>query len=117
MAKTQKPHQLGASIILFFLIISSLSSLSSARVLRDDYIPQRLAITEPEAAFSIALPSDNVEALKNTAEDGIEQHPCHDASSPPKLAGKLHRPLVLNVLPKGTTPPSGPSKGINDVNN
>lgn len=99
-------------------MISSLSSLSSARVLHDDYIPQSLAMTKPEAAFSIALPSDNVEALKNTAEDDIKQNPCHEVSSSPKLAGRLHRPLVLNVLPKGTTvPPSGPSKRTNEVNN
>ncbi|OVA17262.1 hypothetical protein BVC80_1837g58 [Macleaya cordata] len=34
-----------------------------------------------------------------------------------KRTGKYGSMMVLNLLPKGTVPPSGPSKGTNDMNN
>ncbi|KAL2339465.1 hypothetical protein Fmac_007405 [Flemingia macrophylla] len=45
-----------------------------------------------------------------------------DTVAPPeeghlRVAGKKFGPLVLNMLPKGPVPPSGPSKGTNGLNN
>ncbi|KAJ4720214.1 hypothetical protein OWV82_008077 [Melia azedarach] len=125
MAKTQKPHHLTAIVMLLFSLLLTISQYSSARQLHD-YLPQNLAVPEPTAtSFRIALPSDKVEASPKK----VKQQPRHDmeakqnsemrsfvSASAPKLAGK-YRPLVLNILPKGTVPPSGPSKGINDVKN
>ena len=37
------------------------------------------------------------------------------SSSPGVYVAGIYGPLVLNVLPKGSVPASGPSKRINDV--
>jgi len=34
-----------------------------------------------------------------------------------RVTGVKHRPLVLNMLPKGPVPPSAPSLGTNNLNN
>ncbi|KAL0922541.1 hypothetical protein M5K25_006532 [Dendrobium thyrsiflorum] len=33
------------------------------------------------------------------------------------MSEEIYRPLLLNLLPRGTFPPSGPSKGTNEYNN
>ncbi|KAJ0047212.1 hypothetical protein Pint_06639 [Pistacia integerrima] len=121
-------------IFLFFILLSH-SSLSSARPLHD-FMLQNIDSGEPAAAaaaFSIALPSDKVNSSEeeNDANNGeVSKVPSHGKApetnmknsekgisvSTPRISGK-YQPLVLNILPKGTVPPSGPSKGTNDVNN
>ncbi|KAG4392836.1 hypothetical protein AAZX31_04G202400 [Glycine max] len=49
------------------------------------------AATEP--SLNLALPSDR------------------------RVAGGKYGPMILNMLPKGPVPPSGPSKGTNNLNN
>lgn len=125
MAKSYKTHSLKP----FFLLISlSILSSSSARLLHDSF-PQNLAASEPD--FNLALPSDNVidASPENPSEKDESRHvnvPCEMESNKNKdknsdvkvgarLAGK-YGPTLLNMLPKGSVPNSGPSKGSNDIN-
>ncbi|KAM1020360.1 hypothetical protein ACFX13_042337 [Malus domestica] len=67
--------------------------------------------------------------LENPSESQKQQVlPCHtndsniqaSAAETPRFgaaAAAKYGPLILNLLPKGTKPPSGPSKGTNDLNN
>ncbi|KAF7830873.1 hypothetical protein G2W53_013206 [Senna tora] len=91
-------NRLFAWVLLVVLLLTP--SFSSARLLNDDF------------NTVLVLPGRVL--------------PCHHhaeaagriGASPAKrvVAGK-YGPLVLNMLPKGTVPPSGPSKGTNNVNN
>ncbi|KAA8533985.1 hypothetical protein F0562_031502 [Nyssa sinensis] len=99
--------------------------LSSARIL-NSFSSNNLAATE--LALNLALPDDSVSASSAGApEKDSSQHalPCEmdsnknfhmDILAPERLSGKYGR-LVLNMLPKGPQPPSGPSKGGNNINN
>ncbi|KAJ0100958.1 hypothetical protein Patl1_06733 [Pistacia atlantica] len=105
-------------IFLFFILLSH-SSLSSARPLHD-FMLQNIDSGEPAAAaaaYSIALPSDKVNSSEEEDDANNGENSEKEISvSTPRISGK-YQPLVLNILPKGTVPPSGPSKGTNDVNN
>ncbi|OMO89995.1 hypothetical protein COLO4_19449 [Corchorus olitorius] len=123
MAKTQQ--QLTAT--LFFLIIFTTTSLSSARLL-NDFVSHGLAATEP--TLNLALPLVDVNDEPVTTEEQQEHKPavlpCDHMvpiknshvvlRRPPRLAGK-YGPMILSMLPKGPVPSSGPSKGTNDVKN
>lgn len=119
-------------LIVLFFILSSHSSLSSARPLQHLML-QTIYRGETGVAFGIALPSDKVKGSEE--EDGtsygeVSKVPC-DGEAPetnmknskkgisvlsPTVSGK-YGALVLNILPKGIVPPSGPSKGTNDGKN
>lgn len=97
-----------ASLLLLLLLLMTSSSFTSARLLND------FKVTPAEPTVNdLALP---------TAGAVLPCHMDHVAAAgkgtPAKrLAGK-YGPLVLNMLPKGGhIPPSGPSKGTNNVNN
>jgi hypothetical protein len=103
--------------ILFFFIIVSLSTSSSARPLYTNLL-QSITATES------ALPMENMDDVYvNPTMEKDSKHvlPCHmeigEGSNirSTRLAGKFG-PMILNVLPKGTIPPSGPSKGGNSLN-
>ncbi|CAJ1974559.1 unnamed protein product [Sphenostylis stenocarpa] len=108
---TNHHHHLPSMLMVFLLLTSSMSS--SARPLNDNYFS--LVATDP-----ILLPSNRM-VLPETPR-GLS------ACGHSRVAGKLlfpgarldrgkYAPLVLNMLPKGPVPPSGPSKGINNLNN
>ncbi|XP_044462454.1 uncharacterized protein LOC123193497 [Mangifera indica] len=120
-------------LILLFIVLLSHSSLSSARPLLD-FALQAIDNGEPAAAaYSLALPRDKVNSLEkeDDANNGeVSKVPCHskapgtnmknsdkEISALSQRISAKYRPLLLNILPKGTVPPSGPSKGKNDVKN
>jgi hypothetical protein len=121
MAKSDqlKPLHLATMLLFAFLIISS----SSARPLN---VPQNLAAGEP--ALYLALPADSTVVVAFPLEkDGSSRavFPCEmeESGKPkagfpasPRLAGK-YGPMILTMLPKGSRPSSGPSKGTNSVHN
>lgn len=127
MAKSQALHY-SVLLFFFFLCISQSAVLSSARPLINGHFPQSIAAaTEPDFN-KIALPSNKVNAPP--VKDDRFAKPCDmdagkrsDTGIPaaevvyqPTAAGK-YRPLVLNVLPKGRIPSSGPSRRTNAVKN
>uniref|UniRef100_A0A5B7CB11 Uncharacterized protein n=1 Tax=Davidia involucrata TaxID=16924 RepID=A0A5B7CB11_DAVIN len=113
MAKPIKLYHLTATTIFFFLIISQ--SSSSARPLNGFY-PNSLAATEP--ALNLALPGDNgASPPEKDSSLPCEMDSSTEILAPKRLGGKYGLPLVLNMLPKGPAPPSGPSKGTNNIKN
>ncbi|KAJ6757765.1 hypothetical protein OIU74_026939 [Salix koriyanagi] len=120
----ENPAKSGKNLkpILLLFIVISVSAPSSARPLSANLL-QSLTATEP--ALNLALPMENMDdVFVNPAMEKDSEHvlPCHteigegsDIGSA-RLAGKFG-PMILNLLPKGTVPPSGPSKGTNSLNN
>lgn len=98
-------HLHHAAVLLVFLILISSSSLSSsARLLND---------------FNLALPSDTAVPEKEEITAG-HGRVTGKLPSPPvmRIRGGKYRPImILNMLPKGTVPSSGPSKRSNNINN
>ena len=92
-------------LLLSVLLISTAPSSSAARLLNGDF-----SLT----AVNLALPSDNVRSQAAHVETAGKLTRFH--ATAPRLAGK-YGPLVLNMLPKGMKPPSGPSKRANNINN
>jgi len=105
-------------MLLLFLLLTS-STSSSARPFSHNYFS--LVATHP--TVNLALPSDRVVRVVLPETPGRVSACAHmrAAGKQPfpvtRLAGGKHVPLVLNMLPKGPVPPSGPSKGINNLNN
>ncbi|CAJ2641702.1 unnamed protein product [Trifolium pratense] len=102
MVNPLRNHHLRLAATL--LILLSLSSLSSARPLNDfSHLP---------ATSNLALPSDRTAMMpeKEGHVSGVLEI---------RGGGKAaaYGPLILNMLPKGKVPPSGPSKGTNNLNN
>ncbi|KAF5467521.1 hypothetical protein F2P56_017340, partial [Juglans regia] len=127
MAKSNtKPHLLiPSSLLLITCLIVSFSSSSSARLLN---IPLINSPADEQADLNLQLPGDNVFVGFPLKKESRHVLPCHShriessnskRSFPatPKLTGK-YGPMVLSMLPKGAPlPPSGPGKGINNLNN
>ncbi|AAF01528.1 hypothetical protein [Arabidopsis thaliana] len=90
------------SLLLILLFISV--SLSTARILPGEFVP---------VIFSGEIPPVSKSAVVGC---GGEQETKTEYSSfvPEVVAGKFGS-LVLNALPKGSRPGSGPSKKTNDV--
>lgn len=116
-------HHLAVVLLAFVLLMIT---SSASRPLND--FSSNLAATEP--TFNLALPTDGVvmpeeEKIKEEpAAAGHVSSPCDHHMM--RLAGsstsggrkyKGTGALILNMLPKGKIPPSGPSKGTNDLNN
>lgn len=83
-------HHLAARLLLIIyllIIMLSCSSIFAARPLNDE--------------IALALPSDNRVEKEYRVGCG----------------GKYGGAFIFNMLPKGTVPPSGPSKGTNNLNN
>ncbi|RDX93549.1 hypothetical protein CR513_24175, partial [Mucuna pruriens] len=106
MANPRANHRHLAAVMLVFLLLTSWWSSSSARPL------------------NLALPSDRVVPPEDEEPAGhvstCRGHVRVAGKLPlpgTRLAGGKYGPLVLNMLPKGPVPPSGPSKGINSINN
>ncbi|KAG5148394.1 hypothetical protein JHK82_015275 [Glycine max] len=103
-------------LLLVFLFLTS----SSARPLNDENNYFSLAATEP--SLNLALPSDRVvvpeePAPRHVSGCGHTRVAGMLALPGTRLAGGKYGPMILNMLPKGPVPPSGPSKGTNNLNN
>ncbi|XP_019084504.1 PREDICTED: uncharacterized protein LOC104708586 [Camelina sativa] len=94
-----------ALIIIFFISVS-LASYSTAR---------KFPVGIPSVIDGVIF-SGEIPVVSKTATvvgcDGEDHHFTAEFSS--YVTGK-YGSLVLNALPKGSVPPSGPSKRINDV--
>ena len=128
MAKTQ---QLTAALVFFFFVIFAASSVSNSARLPNVFLSHGLAATEP--TLNLALPLDDggflvldKPATATSEEQDVSKPlvlPCDHMvriknthvglRRPPRLAGK-YGPMVLNMLPKGPVPSSGPSGGTNE---
>lgn len=93
-----KHHQYAAVLLVFLFLLSS--SPSSARLLNNIALPSQ---EEPAGHVS---PCDHMSVVAGKLP-----------SPGMKVAGGKYGALILNMLPKGTVPPSGPSKGTNNINN
>ncbi|KAJ1384721.1 hypothetical protein SESBI_42283 [Sesbania bispinosa] len=105
-------HNHLAAVLLLFLFVISPSSAA-----RPFNIHFNLPSTEP--TLNLALPTDRVEQPA-----GGHVSPCDHMrvagklpSPGMRLGGGKYGPMILNMLPKGKVPPSGPSKGTNNLNN
>lgn len=94
-----KHHQYAAVLLMFLFLLSS--SPSSARLLD-------IALPSQEEPAGHVSPCDHMRVV---AAAGKLPSPGM------RVAGGKYGPLILNMLPKGTVPPSGPSKGTNNSNN
>nr|DAD25816.1 TPA_asm: hypothetical protein HUJ06_027284 [Nelumbo nucifera] len=120
-----------AMIALVVLAVYSPAS-TSARFL-NGLRPHNLAATQP--ALNLVLPGGHIDASSSSSSKSgsLRLFPCESETVestenlrrlefPPSqnqrksIAGK-HGQLVLNILPKGRLPPSGPSKRTNKLVN
>ncbi|XP_030534500.1 uncharacterized protein LOC115743719 [Rhodamnia argentea] len=121
-------------LVIMLTIWQALSVASAARPLNRIVPPPTSPDPEPASALYLALPrrGDAVEAVVIPAglvtELGIivpgEEMGSRSISSPtasglPRRGGgsRTFGPMFLNFLPKGSPPPSGPSKGTNSLKN
>ncbi|KAF3500084.1 hypothetical protein F2Q69_00045536 [Brassica cretica] len=106
----------GALILILLISVSQLVSFSTARnIPGEEFLP----VTDG------VIISGEVSALSKTVKGklatvvGCESEDDHFmagySSSPGVYVAGIYGSLVLNVLPKGSVPASGPSKRINDV--
>ncbi|KAF5726964.1 hypothetical protein HS088_TW22G00649 [Tripterygium wilfordii] len=110
MAAEQHNKVLHITIILVCLFFISQSDPVSARPLIANDPPQS--------------PRSELPVLNENGTTASPEVPCdnniNNAEVEPTVSLRLHGrygPLVLNMLPKGLPPPSGPSKGTNQVDN
>ncbi|BFG22975.1 hypothetical protein CerSpe_092490 [Prunus speciosa] len=111
-----------AQMLCVLLVLLAVSTCSSARLLNDQL--HHLELPKAQNKHNVFLPENP------SHEEAHHQHvfPCHtvntDQASSSHLpaaprfgaaAAAKYGPLVLNLLPKGPTPPSGPSKGTNNL--
>ncbi|KAJ6403407.1 hypothetical protein OIU84_015332 [Salix udensis] len=88
-------HKINGAAILMLLLVMVMSQPSHARLLRGSHLCNFDAAQEgPDLALSGGK----------------------DVSEGEETVSK-YRPLLLNLLPKGPSPPSGPSKRTNNVGN
>ncbi|KAF2305762.1 hypothetical protein GH714_008107 [Hevea brasiliensis] len=115
--------------LMSYHIIATFIMSSLGRLLYDS-LPQNRAAAEP--ALNLALPSDKVNYASplNPSDKDNMKHvlPCEMDSnnnkkkknSDVKVGARFawkYGPTILNMLPKGQTGNSGPSKGSNDIEN
>ena len=131
MATFYKSKYLAAVLLLFFIFTIS-TSPSSARLLSDS--PPSTTETTLDLALAdlVEVEDDKTDVVLDVSKQDPEPQPqpCDIHMVPMKkphvgilksptqrLAGK-YGPMIFSMLPKGVpTPPSAPSKGINDINN
>ncbi|XP_010486716.1 PREDICTED: uncharacterized protein LOC104764815 [Camelina sativa] len=92
------------SLLLIIIFISV--SLSTARILPGEFLP----VTDG-VMFSGEIPKAAVVGCGGEQERKTE----YSSFAPQVVAGKFGS-LVLNALPKGFHPSSGPSRKTNDIN-
>ncbi|KAH7854585.1 hypothetical protein Vadar_015624 [Vaccinium darrowii] len=112
MAKPSTLYHLTATILIFLII----TQFSSARPLRA-FNPST-ELPENPALPGGALPEKDSSEQVFPCEMESNQNSATEFSSAPKARlGGRYGPLFLAMLPKGSVPPSGPSRRINDDNN
>lgn len=98
-----------ALILIIFIFVSQLDSFSTARK-----FPGGISSVIDGVIFSGEIPvvfkTETVVGCK-----GEDDHFKAYSTSPGVYVTGKYGSLVLNVLPKGSVPASGPSKKINDV--
>lgn len=96
-------------LILFLIVLSSvLTSSASARLLNDHLTLLTENPSQPRKQQVLPYhKGDNTDIQASAVE----------SSRFGAAAAAKYGPLVLNLLPKGTKPPSGPSKGTNELKN
>ncbi|KAE9587306.1 hypothetical protein Lal_00004497 [Lupinus albus] len=106
-------HQNHAVLLLVFLFLIS-SSSSSARLLNGV-----ISVISTDPTLNIALPKEKEELAGHVLScDHMVVVVTGEVQSPEiNLSGEKYGPLILNMLPKGKVPSSGPSKRINNVKN
>ncbi|KAJ8763998.1 hypothetical protein K2173_004870 [Erythroxylum novogranatense] len=121
MAKPEalQSHNLKPTLFAF-LVVSLLFSSSSARVLQGHLLQS--SATQP--SLNLELPGENVEDMSVELKDSEKHTSACDMEFTEKPASKIpsgisrrYGPMILNMLPKGAIPSSGPSKGTNSINN
>ncbi|KAM5556849.1 hypothetical protein ABKV19_024306 [Rosa sericea] len=95
-------------ILLFFFLV--VSSSASARLLNVDNVLQN-----PPVLVLPCHTDGEGNSNQQTEVTGIRVSPTPRFDAAAK--NRKYMPLVLNMLPKGLTTPSGPSKGTNSINN
>lgn len=119
-----------AQMLCVLLILLVVSTCSSARLLNDDQLPH-LELPKAHNKHNVFLPENpSHEEAHHHLRPQQRVFPCHTDNTDQASSSHLpaaprfgaaavakYGPLVLNLLPKGTNPPSGPSKGTNDINN
>lgn len=106
----------GALILIFFISVFQLVSFSTARNFPKEFPPVIDGVIFT-GEISVVSKTVNGEPATMVGCEGEDDHLMAGYSSSPGVyvTGK-YGSLVLNVLPKGSVPASGPSKKINDVN-
>ncbi|CAL0305332.1 unnamed protein product [Lupinus luteus] len=99
---TNYNHQHALLFLLFLLLITS----SYARFLNGD-----ISHASTKTTLNIAPPNDGVFLMQKEEQDG-HVSPCYRMEE--VVSGGKYMPLVLNMLPKGKVPSSGPSPIINN---
>lgn len=101
----------GALFLIFLISVSQLVSLSTARNFPGELLP----VTDG------VIVSGEVSAVSKTVNGklatvvGCKSEDDHFPVGYSSYVAGIYGSLVLNVLPKGSVPASGPSKRINDV--
>ncbi|XP_028778859.1 uncharacterized protein LOC114735338 [Neltuma alba] len=92
------------SVLLVVFLLTLSASFSSARLFN---------------GVNLVLPSaDRVSGAADTVTAGrVRSSAMRLRAVALRRRARKYGPLVLNMLPKGGVPPSGPSKGTNNVNN
>lgn len=106
--------------VLFLLILLAAPQFSTSRPINGFHSAN---IPAMEPGLNIALPKEILH-IPPLESDPLNVSPCNlaspvstksSASSKAELEEK-YKPLLLNLLPRGKVPPSGPSKGTNNHN-
>ncbi|KAI6676065.1 hypothetical protein NL676_036861 [Syzygium grande] len=131
MAASCKSHVL---LMIILAAWQALSLASAARPLTRVVPLPAPSDHEPAPALNLALPRrgdvvgvavipalrvTELSAIVSGEEAGLRPSSGSTASSSSRRRGRSRTfgPLFLNFLPKGSTTPSGPSKGTNSLNN
>ncbi|PRQ59607.1 hypothetical protein RchiOBHm_Chr1g0372031 [Rosa chinensis] len=96
-------------IFLFFFLV--VSSSASARLLNVGNVLQN----PPVLVLPCHTDGEGNSNQQTEVINGIRAYPTPRFDAAAK--NRKYVPLVFNMLPKGPTTPSGPSKGTNSINN
>ncbi|CAH8382159.1 unnamed protein product [Eruca vesicaria subsp. sativa] len=105
----------GALILIVFISVSHLVTFSTARKVPGELLPVTDGdiISGKVSDVSKTVNGKLARVVGCKSEDG--HFTGRYSSSPGVYVAGIYGSLVLNVLPKGSVPASGPSKRINDV--
>lgn len=105
----------GALILTFFVYVSQLLLFSTARNFPEGFPPEIDGVIFTGEISVVSKTVNGVPAIMVGCEGEHVHYTEEYSSSPGAYVTGKYGSLVLNVLPKGSVPASGPSKRINDV--